>query len=414
VTELSVSPREAEAQRAGEGPFSDDEPPAERRRWWPTVGSGEAGPLPVVFAIAIVWIFFQTQNSNFLSARNLSNLILQMAVTAILAIAVVVVLVVGEIDLSLGSVTGVTSALLGVLLTSDHWSAGAALVAVLGLGLGIGLLQGAITVLVGVPSFLVTLGGFLAWAGLQLAIIGPAGDLPVTNSTLSAIANDYLPAAVAWAIAGVGVALVLLTEMLRRGAAHRAGVSAVSSVRVALRLLLVAAGLFGVVGYLNNNFGVPYLLVLILALATALGWVLRRTIFGRYLYAIGGNVEASRRAGVPVARVRIAVLGISGLLGGLAGIVSTSNLLATSAGVGGSTLLLEAIAAAVIGGASLFGGRGRIYQALLGAIVIASIHNGLDLLGKAASTEEMATGVILVLAVCIDALNRRRRAATGR
>lgn len=180
------------------------------------------------------------------------------------------------------------------------------------------------------------------------------------------------------------------------------------------RVVLLAAVLAAIVAYLNDNFGVPYLLVVMLALAAGLGWTLRRTIFGRYLYAVGGNAEASRRAGVPLATVRVAVLGLSGLLGGVAGIVSTSNLFATSAGVGGSTLLLEAIAAAVIGGASLFGGRGHVYQALLGALVIASIENGLYLLGKSASTVEIATGVILVLAVSVDAASRRRRATAGR
>lgn len=390
------------------------DPRSAPRRSWRLPEIGDPGALAVLVAIAVIWTVFQTQNANFLSARNLSNLILQMAVTAILAIAVVLVLVIGEIDLSLGSVTGVTSALLGVLLTNDHWSAGAAIVAALALGLGIGLLQGAVVVLVGVSSFIVTLGGFLAWAGLQLALIGPAGDLPVTNATVTAVANDYLTPTVAWALAAAAVALVALTEVMRARAARRAGVTTASRTRVGLRLLLIAALLSGIVAYLNSNFGVPYLMVLLLGLVVIFGWVLSRTMFGRYLYAIGGNAEASRRAGVPVATVRVVVLGLSGLLGGVAGIVSTSSLFATSAGTGGSTLLLEAIAAAVIGGASLFGGRGRIYQALLGAIVIASIQNGLDLLGKAASTEDIAMGAILVLAVCVDALNRRRRAATGR
>ncbi|MDA8315678.1 MAG: sugar ABC transporter permease [Actinomycetota bacterium] len=374
----------------------------------------EAGPLPVIVGVVAIWIFFQAQNTSYLSARNLSNLITQMAVTAILAMAVVLVLVAGEIDLSLGSVTGVTSAVLGVLLTNDHWPAGAALLAALALGLGIGLVQGAVTAYVGVPSFLVTLGGFLAWAGLQLSVIGPAGDLPVTNGTITAIGNDYLAPWVAWLMATVVVIGVGLVEVARRRSWRRAGMRGPHPWQAIARVVLLAAVLAAIVAYLNDNFGVPYLLVVMLALAAGLGWTLRRTIFGRYLYAVGGNAEASRRAGVPLATVRVAVLGLSGLLGGVAGIVSTSNLFATSAGVGGSTLLLEAIAAAVIGGASLFGGRGHVYQALLGALVIASIENGLYLLGKSASTVEIATGVILVLAVSVDAASRRRRAAAGR
>jgi D-xylose transport system permease protein len=376
------------------------------------LAAGDLGPLPVIVGLAAVWIFFQTQNSNFLTSRNLSNLTLQMAVTAILAMAVVLVMVSGEIDLSLGSVTGVTSALLGILLTNHHWSTSAALAATFGLGLGIGLLQGAITVVVGVPSFLVTLGGFLAWAGVQLALIGPAGNLPVNNNTIAAIGNSYFGHTAAWLLAAVAIVSLAAVEALRFREWRRAGEPRplLSSV---LRVVLVGAALLGVVGFLNSNFGVPYVLVLFLAVAVALGWVTRRTFFGRYLYAVGGNAEASRRAGIPVGAIRIAVLGVSGLLAGLAGVVSTSNLYATSASTGGSILLLEAIAAAVIGGTSLFGGRGRIYQALLGSLVIASVHNGLGLLGKAASTEDIATGAILVLAVSLDALNRRRRAVTG-
>jgi D-xylose transport system permease protein len=377
-----------------------------------TIAAGDLGPLPVIVGLAAVWIFFQTQNSNFLTSRNLSNLTLQMAVTAILATGVVLVMLAGEIDLSLGSVTGVTSALLGILLTNHHWSTAAALAATFALGLGIGLLQGLITVFVGVPSFLVTLGGFLAWAGVQLALIGPAGNLPVNNDTIAAIGNNYLSHATAWSLAAATLVVLAAVEAFRVREWRLAG-APTPLLRRALRLALVAAALFGVVAFLNGNFGVPYVLVLFLAVAGALGWLVKRTFFGRYIYAIGGNAEASRRAGVPVAGVRIAVLGLSGLLAGLAGVVSTSNLYATSANTGGSILLLEAIAAAVIGGTSLFGGRGRIYHAILGTLVIASVHNGLGLLGKPASTEDIATGGILVLAVSLDALNRRRRAASG-
>jgi D-xylose transport system permease protein len=378
-----------------------------------SVLGGDLGPLPVLVGLAAVWIFFQTQNANFLTARNLSNLILQMAVVTVLAMAIVAVMVAGEIDLSLGSVTGVTSALLGVLLTNHHWPVAAALAATFAVGAGIGLLHGTVTVLVGVPSFIVTLGGFLAWAGLQLSLIGSAGDLPVNNGTIAAIANNYLSHSTAWILAAAAIVVVAAVEAARvrdRRVAQTAGPPLWASVA---RVVTVAAVALAAVAILNTNFGVPYVLLVFTGVAVALGWVLQRTIFGRHLYAVGGNREAARRAGVPVARVRVAVLGISGLLAGLAGVISTSNLYGTSAGVGGSILLLEAIAAAVIGGTSLFGGRGRVYQAVLGALVVASVENGLALLGKPASTEDMATGVILVLAVSLDALSRRRRAAAG-
>jgi D-xylose transport system permease protein len=377
-----------------------------------TFVAGDLGPLPVIIGLAAVWIFFQTQNSNFLTSRNLSNLTLQMAVTAILAMAVAVVMIAGEIDLSLGSVTGVTSALLGVLLTNDHWSTTAALAATFALGLGIGLLQGIVTVFVGVPSFIVTLGGFLAWAGVQLAVIGPAGNLQVDNGTIAAIGNNYLGHTTAWIIAAAVVAGAACIEALRIRERRRHD-EAAPVWPAAVRIVVIGGVLAGIVAFLNGNFGVPYVLVLFLSVGAVLGWIMRRTFFGRYVYSVGGNAEASRRAGVPVKTIRIAALSLSGLLAGLAGVVSTSTLYATSANVGGSILLLEAIAAAVIGGTSLFGGRGRIYMALLGTLVIASVQNGLGLLGKSASTEDIATGTILVLAVSLDALNRRRRAAAG-
>jgi D-xylose transport system permease protein len=389
------------------------ETPGVRARLAGALG-GDLGPIPVLIGLALVWIFFQTQNANFLTARNLSNLILQMAVVTVLAMATVVVMVAGEIDLSLGSVTGVTSALLGVLLTNDHWPVAGALAATFALGLGIGVLQGAVRVLVGVPSFIVTLGGFLAWAGLQLSLIGAAGNLPVNDPTITAIGNSYLSHTSAWVLAAAVVAAVVVVEYARFRERTRASVSGTRLLAGGVRVAFVAAGAFGLVAFLNTNFGVPYVLLVFTGVAVALGWLMRRTILGRYLYAVGGNAEASRRAGVPVGAVRITVLGIAGLLAALAGVISTSNLYGTSAGTGGSILLLEGIAAAVIGGTSLFGGRGRVYQAVVGALVVASVENGLALLGKAASTEDMATGVILVLAVSLDAFNRRRLAAQGR
>ncbi len=410
MTELMTQP----AQAAGGARDEEAAPPPTLRERVATLVGGDAGPVPVLIGLAAIWIFFQTQNSNFLTARNLSNLILQMAVVTVLATATVVVMVAGEIDLSLGSVTGVTSALVGILLTNHHWSVAAALAVTFLAGAGIGLAQGLVTVFVGVPSFIVTLGGFLAWAGLQLALIGAAGDLPVNNGTIAAIGNSYLGHATAWVLAAVVVAVVAGVDLARWRERRRVALVGRGGALALARVAVVAAGAFGLVAFLNTNFGVPYVLLVFAGVAVALGWVLRRTVFGRYVYAIGGNAEAARRAGVPVAAVRVVVLGIAGLLAALAGIVSTSNLYGTSAGVGGSILLLEAIAAAVIGGTSLFGGRGRVYNAILGALVVASVENGLALLGKAASTEDMATGAILVLAVSLDALNRRRLAARGR
>lgn len=381
---------------------------------WTALRLTEPGPFPVLLGIALIWIVFQTQSPYFLSPRNLSNLILQVGVTGIIAMGVVLVMIAGEIDLSIGSVAGVCAGVLGVLLTFQHWPTAAALAAALVLGLAIGLLQGLITVYVGVPSFLVTLGGLLTWSGLQLAVIGVEGEIPVASLFVRSIANEYLPASLAWAMAAAALGLAAAVEVKRARdwAAH--GLKPPQSWwRTALRLGLIGGGLFAVVGYLNYYLGVPYLLFVLLTLTVALGWVTRRTAVGRHLYAVGGNAEAARRAGIRVGAIRISVLAASGIFAALAGIVSASRLFTVSSGTGGGTLLLEAIAAAVIGGTSLFGGRGRAYNAILGALLIVSIENGLDLLGQSAATKDMATGIILVMAISVDAISRRRRASAA-
>jgi len=368
----------------------------------------EAGSAAVLAGLAAIWIFFEVQNSNFLTARNLTNLVLQTAVTAILAMGVVLVLIAGEIDLSLGSVTGASAALLGVLLTNQHWPTGLAIVVTLLFGLLIGLVQGLVTTQIGVPSFIVTLGGFLVFAGVQLALIGGSGQIAIASPAVIAIANDYLAPGVAWALAGAVIAGLVATEAARRRAWSRADVGDGSWWLAVARVAAWAGVLIAVTLIMNSYFGVPYLLVGLLALFLGLSWATRRTGLGRHLYAVGGNAEAARRAGISVGAIKVTVLAASGLLAALAAIVSASRLYSVNASTGGGTLLLEAIAAAVIGGTSLFGGHGRIYHALLGALVIDSVENGLDLIGQSESTKNIATGIILVLAVSLDALSRRR------
>jgi D-xylose transport system permease protein len=379
--------------------------------WLASGGGIDLGPVAVLASIAVIWIFFQAQDGAFLSSRNLSNLVLQLAVTCVLALGVVLVLTAGEIDLSLGSVTGMCGVLLGILLTDHGWPAWAAIIVTLALGLAAGLVQGLVTVLVGVPSFLVTLGGFLAFFGVQLALVGGAGQISISDPSVIAIANDYVGKTLSWIAVAVIAVLLAALQLARRNDWRRDGLPAPAWRGVAAAAL-PAAGLAIVVGYLNQYLGVPYLLVILLALIAGLGWVTQRSVYGRHLYAVGGNVEAARRAGINVSAIRVSVLAVSGLLAALAGVVSASRLYAVDSNLGGGTLLLEAIAAAVIGGTSLFGGRGRIYHALLGAIVIESVENGLDLLGQSAATKNIATGIILVLAVCIDAVNRRRHGRT--
>ncbi len=373
----------------------------------------DLGPVPVLLGLAAIWIVFQALNPNYLSSRNLSNIVLQMGVTGLLALGVVLVLLIGEIDLSLGATAGVSAVVMGVGLGDRGWPTALALLAALATGALIGLLQGAVVVLVGVPSFIVTLGGLLAWQGVQLGLLGDRGERRVTDPFVRGIASEYLAQSLAWAMLAAALTVFAAVQFARRRSRTTAGLQVDHAGMLAARIVLTAGVGVAVVAYLHQYFGVPWLLIILLAITWLLTLLTRRTPLGRHLYAIGGNAEAARRAGIPVDRTRLLVFTLTSTLAGLAGIVSASRQFSVSSGTGGGTLLLEAIAAAVIGGTSLFGGRGRIYQALLGALVIVSVSNGLDLLGEPSSVKNVATGVILVLAVSLDSVTRKRRATAG-
>lgn len=368
------------------------------------------GPLPVVIGLILIWLFFQSQNDKFLTPRNLSNLVLQIGVVTVLATGVVLVLLLGEIDLSLGAVTGATAGFLGVLLVQQHWSGLPAIFAVLGMGILIGILQGSIIVYIGVPAFIVTLAGFLAWGGVQEILVGSSGEMLIQDELLRSLASTYLDT---WQSIGVG-ALVLLVGaclILREQQQRRQeGLETLPLSVLALRLVGLLIVIALAILWFDAYYGIPLILVIAFGVMAVLTWLTRGTIFGRYIYAIGGNAEAARRAGINTGLVKIAVFAITSGLAALGGILSASREFAVSTGTGGGTLLLEAIAAAVIGGTSLFGGRGHIYHAALGALVIGSVENGLDLLGQPSSTKNIATGIILVIAVSVDALSRKYQA----
>jgi D-xylose transport system permease protein len=367
-----------------------------------------AGPVPVLIGVALIWVFFETRNSGFLSPRNLSNLSLQMAVIALLGMGASVVIIAGEFDISVGAELGVTAGLLGVVL-SHGWPSWAAICVVLAAGICLGLVQGAVVVFAGIPSFIVTLGGFLVYTGLQQQLIGSSGSIPINDPFILGIANQYLPDLASWLMVGIFAVAAAAREIARRREWNRAGLPGPGRLRSVATVTVPIAILALVVGYFNDFSGVARVVVLLLVVTLVLDSLTQRTLFGRFLYATGGNPEAARRAGAPVWRIRLAVFGIAGLLAGVAGIVSASRLYSVSADNGGGALLLQAVAAAVIGGTSLYGGRGRVYSALLGALVIVSIENGLDLLGQSTATTNEATGLILVAAVLVDALSRRAK-----
>jgi len=277
----------------------------------------------------------------------------------------------------------------------------------------IGLLQGGVTVYIGIPSFIVTLAGLLAWEGVQLILLGDVGELQVQDNLIEKISSSYLTPALSLGLVGLAIVIYAINLWMRRASRRRAGLEFLTIRALVIRVVILAVVLIALVEFLNAYFGVPTILVILLVLAVALTLLTTMTIFGRYIYAIGGNAEAARRAGIRVSTVRIAVFALTSAIAAFGGVISVSRAFAVSTGTGGGTLLLDAIAAAVIGGTSLFGGRGQIYQALLGALVIGSVQNGLDLLGQPSSTKDIATGIILVIAVSIDAISRRRRQAKG-
>jgi D-xylose transport system permease protein len=389
---------------------------------------GELGLVPALLGLLVISTYFQVKQPTYLSARNLSNLVLQIGVTGTLAVGVVLVLLLSEIDLSVGSVSILCSAVLANLLVNQGWPWYWGLVVMLLAGAAIGVFQGFWFAVIGVPSFVVTLAGLLGWQGVQQYVLGTTGTINVFDPNIAAIATTTLPAAWGWALAIVAASAYALTRIQEQVRRRAAGLSAQPLVVVGARTALVAAVALLSVAILNGslnhiwvfgksfyaNPGVPTPGVILLGLVVFFAWLTRRTRFGRYVYAVGGNAEAARRAGVNITAIRIAVFSLCALLAAVAGLIQTSRLTAASLAINPGQVTLEAIAAAVIGGTSLFGGRGSVWSALIGALVIGSVSNGLDLDGQQPYVKLIVEGAILLLFVTIDALARRGRAAAGR
>ena len=373
----------------------------------------DTGSLTVVVGLVLVWVVFQTLNANFLSARNLSNLVLQIAVLGTLAIGMVIVLVLGEIDLSVGAIAGVSAAVMALAVSDHGWNAAAGIGLALVVGAAIGLAHGAIITAFGIPSFIVTLAGLLVWQGVQLALVGDGGEIPIRDPFIRGIASTYVPVATGWVIVGAVLVAMALVRLAVRRRRTRLGLAVPPIASELVTALVTVVLVVGVVAVLDSYFGIPWVLVFLVTLMTVCTLVMRETRLGRHLYAIGGNAEAARRSGIRVRGATVAVFVIVSAIAAAAGIIEASRQFSASNALGGGTLQLNAIAAAVIGGTSLFGGRGRVYHALLGALVVGSVQNGLDLLGQPAAIKNVATGVILIIAVIVDALGRRRRLARG-
>ncbi|MGK5639134.1 sugar ABC transporter permease [Streptomyces sp. URMC 126] len=378
--------------------------------------SGELGSLPVVVGLIVICLVFQLQDSAFLGAENLSNLFITAAGTGLIAVGIVFVLILGEIDLSVGSVSGLAAAVFAVLNVNHGMPEWLALILALLTGTVAGVIHGFFFARIGVPAFVVTLAGLLGWNGLMLEVLGSNGTINLDDSGLVAkLTNHYfedISAAYGLATATVAAYLLVAWRDARRRTA--AGVPSRPFAEIVLRTAALAVPAYAVAWVFNQYKGLPLAVVIFLGVVVALDLVLRRTRYGRKVFALGGGVEAARRAGIDVAWVRISVFALSGTMAALGGMFLASQINAANQSSGAGSLLMNAIAAAVIGGTSLFGGRGKTWSALLGVLVIQSIASGMALLGIASAVQYMITGAVLLAAVVIDSVSRRTQRTAGR
>ena len=406
---MSSTP-EAAAQPAGEAV----EGMAPRADFFRRFLQGDLGEVRVILAIALIWAIFQVQESRFLTATNLTNLVLQITAVGLISVGVVLVLLLGEIDLSVGAVSGLCAAIMAVLNVQHGWNPYLAIAIAVLAGAGVGLFQGVMFDFFGIPSFVVTLAGLLAWQGFLLKVLGKTGTVNITDSKIVGLTSTFYSDAVGWIIAIVGVTAFAGMGLWRRQRRVRAGLSAPPLPALVVRIVVVAAAVIAAVAVLNSDRGVPLAGLILVGFVLVFQFLTTRTRFGRHIFAVGGNTEAARRAGISIRRVRVVVFMLASSMAAVGGIMGASRLLAVNQSSGASDLLLLAIAGPVVAGTSLFGGRGSVWSALLGAVVIGSISNGMDLLAVESSVKFIVTGAVLLAAVTVDAIARKQRAATGR
>ncbi|MEV4148781.1 hypothetical protein AB0J40_34345 [Amycolatopsis sp. NPDC049691] len=380
------------------------------------IRSGDLGALPIVVGLVVIWTVFQLLNPVFLSSANLVNLLMESVSVGIIALGIVCVLLVGQIDLSVGSVSGLSAALTAVTFVSGGWPGWLSILAAIAAGALIGWVYAQLVTRLGVPSFVATLAGLLGFLGLQLWLLGSKGaiNLPFDSGLVHFAQLDFVPAWLSYVLVAVAAAAMFLTGYSLARARRAAGLSGRSTPLLLARSVAVLLGLGFAVWYLNQARGVGWLFVCFVGLVLVLHYVLTRTAWGRAVFAIGGNVEAARRAGINVKRRYVSVFMLCSSLAALGGLIAAARLAAANQASGAGDVNLNAIAAAVIGGTSLFGGRGSAFSALLGVLVIQSISSGLTLLDLDSSFRFMVTGLVLALAVALDSVARRSRAAHGR
>ena len=395
------------------------------REYWTRVKGGDIGSLPAIIGVvALVAIFGFMEGETFLSKGNFANLLNQGAAIMVLAMGLVFVLLLGEIDLSAGFAAGMGAAILAVTLTKHGWAWPLAILAALATGVTIGFAIAILVARLGIPSFVVTLAFFLALQGAMLLIIGEGGTIPIRDDAVLSVMNDNMPVALGWLFAVIVVAGIAGAGLLQIRSRKKEGLPTQAMSVWAAKTAALAALVFIAVFLLNQERqretariiiqGVPWVVPLVAALVVGLSFLLSRTGFGRHVYAVGGNAEAARRAGINVANIKTVCFVMCTTLAIVAGILLASRDNSVSPTTGGAQTLLYAVGAAVIGGTSLFGGRGRVYDAVTGGLVVAVIANGLPLVTQKSGTQFIVNGVVLLVAASVDAISRRRAQATGR
>ena len=392
------------------------------RDYWLRVRGGDIGSLPAILGLVALFIVFSLANDKFLSTLNLANLITQSGSICVLAMGLVMVLLLGEIDLSAGVAGGVSAAIVGLMMT-DHgqpWY----LAVIIGIVAGavIGFVIGVLVSKLGIPSFVVTLAFFLALQGVNLKLIGQGGSIGIDDDVIRGLTIKNVPVTVGWILAALLVIAYAAISLNRHRVQVAKNLAHDPFVLVVIKIVVFAAIILGVTGLLNANRslnpvfpieGIPWVLPVVVVLLIFWTFVLDRTSYGRHLYAVGGNAEAARRAGINVGFIKISAFVICSSMAAISGILAASYAGKVSPGSGGGNTLLYAVGAAVIGGTSLFGGRGRAIDAVIGGVVIATIANGLGLLNQASYINFLVTGGVLLLAASVDAVSRRRRSASG-
>jgi len=419
----TVSSGESGGQPGFEGDRPETTVSGALRAYIDRVRGGDLGALPAVLGIIVLCILFTALRPNvFPTPINFANLLVQAVPITLLAMGLVFVLLLGEIDLSAGVVSGVCAAVLAQSLAVLGAPWYIAVLLALGVGALIGLFTGSLVGMVGIPSFVVTLALFLAWQGVTLRLIGQGGTIPIRNPVIVGLTNANLPVALGWLLAVLTVVAYAALNLNRwrvqkaRGLDHQPLALVVAKIVLIGVIVLAVTAILSVDRALARNVvlaGIPYAVPLVVILLLVLTFLLARTAFGRHIYAVGGNAEAARRAGINVTRIRVAVFVIGSTMAAISGIAAASRLSSVTPDAGAGNTLLYAVGAAVIGGTSLFGGRGKARDAVLGGLVIAIIANGLGLLGVEAYLNFIITGGVLLLAASVDALARRRAAATG-